>query len=284
MTLPPGFGELAERLRRSTVLIGNGSRGQGSGIILEADGSIITNAHVVRSPNPRVQLWDGSAYDAELKACDRQLDLALVSIAAPGLVPAPFERGHHVRPGDVVVAVGNPFGFLGAVTAGVVRAVGPLRGYGSSEWVQSDLQLAPGNSGGPLANVGGAVVGVNTMIVGRMGLAIPAGAVRRFLALEQSRERIGVAVRPVTIELRGVDSLGLLVLEIAPGSPAESAALMPGDILIGVHGEGLHAIEDFQAALAGRGERVVRVRFLRGNRTETRIANVLLGAKQSRAA
>lgn len=284
MNLPVGFGEVAERLRRNTVLIRSARGGQGSGFILDANGRILTNAHVVRSRQHVVQLWDGRSVPADLNKRDAQLDLALLTVSMTGLPAAALGDSRRVRVGEVVVAVGNPFGFLGAVTAGVVHAVGPLRRDDGREWIQSDLQLAPGNSGGPLANAAGEVIGVNTMVVGRLGIAVPANTIRRFISQGAPRRQLGVALRPVSVALSGQRTLGLLLLEIEEGSPASIAALMPGDIIIGTHDGSLNTIEDLHAALAGEGERVVRLLFLRGNRSEVRKATVLLGVKQNRAA
>ncbi len=284
MNLPLGFGALAEQLRRSTVLVGSGRRGSGSGVVLSRDGIIVTNAHVARSPRCTIQLWDGRAMTAELKKRDEAQDLALLSVDATGLVAAGLGDSGRLRPGELVIAVGNPFGFLGAVTAGVVHAVGPLSRHDPREWVQCDLRLAPGNSGGPLANAAGKVIGLNTMIVGGLGVAVPSGRIQRFLSPVESRGILGVSVRGVKVVLDGLERLGLLVLEVADESPANVAALIPGDIIVGT-GEGwLRSFDDLTTALLGEGERVVRILFIRGARTEVRKASVLLGATRHRAA
>src|SRR6266851_8021881 len=134
-----GFGEIAEQLRRSTVLIHAGGRGSGSGVIWSSDGAILTNAHVVRGSNTRVQLWDGRELDATVTARDPRRDLAALRIIAnslPAVCPADSSQ---LRPGELAIAIGNPLGFVGALTTGVIQAVGPLRALGAQHWVQSDV-------------------------------------------------------------------------------------------------------------------------------------------------
>jgi serine protease Do len=127
-----GFGEIAEKLRRSTVLIRHGTRGNGSGVIWSADGSIITNAHVARASQMQVQLWDGREFDAALISRDTRRDLAELRISATNLPAADASDSSQVRPGELAIAIGNPLGFVGALTTGVIHAVGPLRRLGSA--------------------------------------------------------------------------------------------------------------------------------------------------------
>jgi serine protease Do len=285
MTLPSDFGECVERLRRSTVLIGDGGKsGSGSGVILDAGGTIGTNAHVVHSPRLTVQLHDGTTHRAMVRAHDSKRDLALLSIGRRGLPAAVKGNSRQLRPGALVVAVGNPFGFLGAVTVGAVRGTGTVRGLGSEEWIQSDLRLAPGNSGGPLANAAGEVVGLNAMIAGRLALAVPIEALKRLVAEGESRATLGVALKTVSVIVRGEARTGLCILDIAGGSPAEAASLMPGDIVIGVNDAPVGSPDDILEALQGHTERVMRIQFLRGDRSTVRTASVLLGSSRSRAA
>ncbi len=284
MKLPLGFGGLVEGLRRSTVVVSGRRGGMGSGAIIEAGGLIVTNDHVVRSTHVDVQLWDGRTYRAEVKAKDAGRDLALLKVDASGLPNVAFGDSGALRVGQLVVAVGNPLGFLGAVTTGVVHAVGPVQGLGPTPWVQSDLQLAPGNSGGPLADAMGQLVGINSMLTGRLALALPANAVRRFVASQMPGESLGVVLRPVPLALNGVRQLGLLLLQVADGSCAHMASLMPGDIIIGIGGRAVQSVEDLERALEGHGERVVHLQFVRGERTTRRSASVLLGVGRSKAA
>src|ERR1700680_5275996 len=178
----PGFGEIAEQLRRSTVLIHSGGRGAGSGVIWSRDGLVVTNAHVVRGSRVNVQLWDGREFEAAIRSRDPRRDLAQLRIDAANLPAASAADSSAVRPGELAIAIGNPMGFVGALATGVIHAVGPLRGLGPQSWVQADVRLAPGNSGGPLGHAHGCIVGINTMVAGRLALAIPSNAVRDFLS------------------------------------------------------------------------------------------------------
>jgi serine protease Do len=284
MRLPLGFGGIVEGLRRSTVVLSGHRGGMGSGVIVDPEGAIVTNDHVVRSAQVDVQLWDGRTFRAEIKARDSGRDLALLSVPASGLPAAPMGDSNTLRVGQLVVAVGNPLGFIGAVTTGVVHAVGPLAGMGSSPWVQSDLQLAPGNSGGILADAMGQLVGINSMISGQLALAIPGNVVRRFIASQQPGESLGVVLRPVPLARNGVRQLGLLLLQVADGGCAHAASLLPGDIIVGIEGRSVQSFEDLERAMEGRGERVLHLQFVRGERTTLRTTSVLLGVGRSRAA
>src|SRR5438105_12022005 len=198
-----GFGEIAENLRRSTVVIHARGRGSGSGVISSSDGTIVTNAHVVRSAQVSLQLWDGREFDATVATRDPRRDLAVLRIDARNLPLALVADSSQVRPGELAIAIGNPLGFVGALTTGVIHAIGPLRGLGSRTWVQADVRLAPGNSGGPLADAQGRVVGLNTMIVaGGLALAVPSNTVATFLK-QGAGVSLGVTVRPVRTQARG---------------------------------------------------------------------------------
>jgi serine protease Do len=280
---PPGFGEVAERLRRSTVHISSGGRGHGSGIIIKSDGTIVTNAHVARLGKSTVTLWDGRSFPAEIAARDARRDLAILRVAASALPAAVLGDSNQLRAGEFVIAIGNPLGFIGALTAGVVHAVGPLAGLGPRKWIQAGVRLAPGNSGGPLADASGNVVGVNTMVAGRLGLAVPSNEVTRLLRGETAQP-LGVTLRPIRVAAEGRERLGLMVLEVDPNSAASRASLLPGDILVGAEGRFFGALEDLEDALQGSAERVLRLQFLRGDPSKIRIVAVRLGMSNSVAA
>jgi serine protease Do len=275
----PGFGEVAERLRRSTVLVHSGGRGAGSGVIWSSDGLVVTNAHVVRGPRVDVQLWDGREFEASVRARDPRRDLAQLHIEATNLPAASAADSSELRPGELAIAIGNPMGFVGALATGVIHAVGPLRGLGPQTWVQADVRLAPGNSGGPLANASGRVIGINTMVAGQLALAIPSNAVRDFLSAGPANAWLGVTIHPAFIPRSASEdkTFGLVVLEVEPGSPADVASLMPGDILLGTEDHPFKSIEDLASALQGGGPRVLRFEFLRGDYTRIRRVAVQLG-------
>lgn len=280
---PPGFGEAAERLRRSTVHISSGGRGHGSGIIIKSDGTIVTNEHVARFGRLGVTLWDGRSFPAQIAARDPLRDLAILRLAVSDLPAAALGDSSQLRVGELVIAIGNPLGFMGALTAGVVHAVGPLPGLGPRKWIQAGVRLAPGNSGGPLADASGNVVGVNTMVAGRLGLAVPSNEVRRLLCGE-SPQPIGVTLRPVRVTVEGAERLGLMILEVVPDSAASRASLLPGDILVGADGRFFSALEDLEDALQGSAERVLRLQFVRGDPSKLRIVAIPLGVRNSVAA
>lgn len=168
------------RLRRITVQVYGSSGGTGSGVIWISNGLIVTNAHVARG-RAAVVLPGGRALEARGLAWDPEHDLAALAIDADGLTAADPGDSDSLRVGDLVVAVGNPFGLAGAVTVGVIHSIGPRRAAGPS-FIQADLRLAPGNSGGPLADARGRVIGINAMIAGGLALAVPSNVVARFLA------------------------------------------------------------------------------------------------------
>ncbi len=283
----PGFGEIAERLRRSTVLIQSRERGAdagarsgaGSGVIWSEDGVVVTNAHVVRGSRVEVQLWDGREFEATVRSRDPRRDLAELRIDAKNLPSASAGDSSLLRPGELAIAIGNPMGFVGALATGVIHAVGPLRGLGRQSWVQADVRLAPGNSGGPLATAHGRVIGINTMVAGRLALAIPSNAVRDFLSGGPANAWLGVSLHPTFVpRTAGAEKIfGLVVLEVETGSPADSASLMPGDILLGAEEKSFTAIEDLAAALEGSAPRILRIEFLRGDYKKIRRVAVQVG-------
>ena len=280
----PGFGEVAERLRRSTVLVQSGGRGAGSGVIWSPDGLVVTNAHVVLGSRIKVHLWDGREFDATTTSRDAARDLAQLRIDATALPAASAADSSKLRPGELAIAVGNPLGFVGALATGVIHAVGPLGRLGRRTWVQADVRLAPGNSGGPLADAQGRVIGINTMVAGGLALAIPSNTVRDFLFVGPENAWLGVTIHPAQIP-RAVGSgkqFGLVVLEIEPGSPADLASLLPGDILLGTEGTAFTAINDLASALRGQSSRVLRFEFLRGDYTKVRSVAVQLGIAAER--
>ena len=262
-----GFGEIAERLRRSTAQLFLGERrGAGSGVVWSTDGLIVTNAHVARAPTARVELWDGRRFDAAVVARDPRRDLATLRISAEGLAPATPGDSASLRSGELVMAIGSPLGFAGALSTGVVHSIGALPGMGRQPWIRADVRLAPGNSGGPLANAQGRVVGINTAIVNGLGVAVPVASVVDFLQ-RGGRPALGVTLRPLRV--------GLMILDVEPGGAAAASSLRVGDVL-------LCSFDELSEALDS-GHDVVRLRFLRGNREQVREVFVRVAARAEAA-
>jgi serine protease Do len=279
-----GFGEVAEALRRTTVQVSSSGRGFGSGVILGADGLIVTNAHVVQSSRAQVKLWDGRTLEAVVTSRDLTRDLAALLASASGLPAATLADSSKARVGELVLAVGNPLGLVGALSTGIIHAAGSVHGLGMSSWLQADVQLAPGNSGGPLANAQGRVLGINTMVAGGLALAIPSNDVARFLANGPSHSVLGIEVRPVRIVVRDENRIGLLLMGVTPGGPASMASLMIGDILVGVEGVLFRSVSDLEIALHGTAERILNLLFLRKDRRNIRRVAVKLGMARRVAA
>jgi len=280
----PVPGRMAEFLRRATVQVrvsGADAQGSGSGVVL-GDGQIITNAHVAVSHEVTIEDWNGRSYKARVLRKDAQADLAFL-VAERLDAPAAALASGEPKAGAAVIAVGNPLGFVGAVSTGFVQAVGAIRGLGWRRWVQADVRLAPGNSGGPLADVLGQIVGINTMIVsGGLALAIPAATVQRFISAKSQRA-LGVTVRPVTLRApRQAPRPAMLILELTAGGAAERASLLPGDVLLEAGGKPLHTPDDLAAALASAD--TVSFAFHRAGDAKVRRVTVELGAARQASA
>jgi len=269
-----------------------GRAGSGSGFIFASDGLILTNSHVVdRAEMIDVRLADGREYRADLIGHDPDTDVAVVRISAPDLAAVAFGDSAALRPGQLVVAIGNPYGFQHSVTAGVVSALGrSLRARNGrliEHVIQTDAALNPGNSGGPLVSSGGRVVGVNTAIIaGGQGLsfAVPISTVTTVLPalLRDGRVRrgyLGIAGQDVPL-LRRVTRFhrlgqggGVLVTSLEPGAPAHAAGLREGDIIVALDTQPVASIDDLHRLLTE--ERIgaaVTLGLLRGaERVEVRV-------------
>jgi serine protease Do len=242
-TLIEDLSQIAERVRRSTVQVEGHGRGGGSGVIWRPDGVVVTNAHVARRASGRIRLPDGRAVQATVAASDPRLDLALLQADAQDLPAAAIADSDSLRVGALVLAVGSPYGQAGTVTVGVVHA------SASARWIQADLRLAPGNSGGPLADAEGRVIGINTMVAHGVALAIPSNIVERFVGRQGTpARRLGITVEPVNVK-----GLGLLIVEVEAGSPAQNAGLQLGDILTGSAGRRFQAPFDLVLLLEAGG-------------------------------
>ncbi len=184
------LGEVADTLRRVTVHVHAGGRSAGAGVVWLRSGLVVTNAHVATAPRAEVLLPDGRALPATLVARDLRSDLAALALDAGELPAALRADARGLRPGELVVALGHPLGVAYAAALGVVhRAPSAIRGPGG--WLHADIRLAPGNSGGPLADAAGRIVGINAMIVGGLGIAVPTHLIERFVHGIEHRARGG---------------------------------------------------------------------------------------------
>jgi serine protease Do len=265
---PPALGAasgaleaLAERVRPSVVQVRQGGRGIGTGVIWRASGGIVTNYHVVAGGREvGVLLNDGRTLPAKVAAGSRELDLALLEVEAQELPAAPVGESARLRVGELVFAVGNPWGQRNVFTAGIVSALGevPVRDGQTATYIRSDVHLAPGNSGGPLLNAQGAVVGINAMIFGGdLAVAIPSQVAIEWVAgLPSRRVTLGVGVQPAELSAasrtgaRAERKAALLVASLAAGGPAERAGLLVGDVLLEAAGAPLESVAALQKALA----------------------------------
>ena len=258
-------------LRRVTVQVrtrGRRGDGAGSGIVWRPDGLVVTNAHVVRGERAVVELPDGERLDGRVVRMDRSRDLAALEVPARGLPTPLVGDPRTLRAGDLVIAVGSPFGVPGAASVGVVHQVEPAGAGRGPRWIRADVRLAPGNSGGPLADAAGRVMGVNAMIANGLGLAVPTTAVARFLAEgapAADRATLGVAVRPVLAAAAGARSLGLMLAAVAEGGAAARAGLLLGDVLLAADGVPFTHPGDLAVCLEEGGDRL-RLHLLRGGR------------------
>jgi S1-C subfamily serine protease len=245
------------------------ARGSGSGFIFTPDGFILTNSHVVHGTTRiEVTVADGRKYEADLIGDDPDTDLAVIRINAPNLVPAHLGEAQKIRVGQLVVAIGNPYGFQYSVTAGVVSALGrSLRAQSGrlmDAVIQTDAALNPGNSGGPLVNSRGEVIGVNTaMILPAQGISFATSIdTAKFVASrlirdgKVSRSYIGLAGQNVPLPRRivryyklAVES-GILIVSFETNSPARNAGLREGDIIIDFDNHPTAGIDDLHKLLS----------------------------------
>jgi serine protease Do len=246
------------------------SHGIGSGFIVSADGYVLTNAHVVADASEvTVKLTDRREFAAKVIGVDKRSDVALIKIAASGLPFVHFGDPARVRPGQWAIAIGSPFGFENSVTAGVVSATGRTlpddSGSSYVPFIQTDAAVNPGNSGGPLFNLDGQVIGINSQIYSRTGgymgmsFAIPIDValnVKDQLLKngKVSRSRIGVAVQDIGQQLALSFGLstphGALVSAVEPQSPGDKAGLKPGDIITSVNGRNIDHSYDLPAVIS----------------------------------
>ena len=281
-------------------------QGQGSGFILDKQGHILTNNHVIGENNQRVevQLADKRKYKAQVVGVDKMHDLALLQITAPNLQPVELADSQALMVGQKVFAIGNPFGLSGTMTRGIISAIRSVRGPTGSaidNAIQTDAAINPGNSGGPLMNSRGQVIGINTMIASNngvdqsagIGFAIPINTARAVLddfAKYGHVRRPSLAILPLEIGPGLADQIGLpsdygvLVQRVVPGGAAERAGLkggteranlgntpimLGGDFIVAIDGEEIANAQDISAVMnSHKTGDVVTVTIFRGRRRQ----------------
>jgi len=266
---------------------GNGG-GHGSGFVFTPDGFILTNSHVAHGASKTdIAFPDGRRLRAELVGDDPETDLAVLRVDASSLVAVPLGDSAALRVGQVVIAIGNPFGFQSTVTAGVVSALGrsfrSVSGRLIDNVIQTDAALNPGNSGGPLLDSRGNVIGVNTaVILPAQGICFAVAVNTVKLVVGQliahgrvRRARIGVGGQNVSLPRlavrahRLIQPSGVLITTVEGGSPAERAGLQPGDIIVAFDAQPVHSIDDLHRLL--NGERIGRVTTITAVRKAERL-------------
>jgi S1-C subfamily serine protease len=275
--------------------------GQGSGFVIDKDGHILTNYHVIAEARQvEVTLHNRKKFKATVVGTDPAHDLAVIQIKSPDLVPAVLGDSRGLQVGQKVYAIGNPFGLAGTMTRGIVSSIRPVRepnGATIDEAIQTDAAINPGNSGGPLMNWHGEVIGINTMILSSVGqnagigFAIPINTAKAVLndLMTLGRVRrpaLGVRTIPITPELADEIGLpadyGLLIIEVTPGSSAESAGLrggnqqaylgnvpimLGGDLIVAIDGEKIQDQDDLAQMMNNhRAGDTVKITIYRGKR------------------
>jgi serine protease Do len=291
MPLPFGpndpFKDFFDRFFRDMVPKDFKQQALGSGFIIDKDGYILTNNHVVeKSDEIKVKFSDGKEFTAKIVGKDPKTDLALIKIDADrSLVPLSLGDSDKLDVGDWVVAIGNPFGLGNTVTAGIVSAKYRHIGAGAYDnFIQTDASINPGNSGGPLLNTAGEVVGVNSAIYSQsggsigIGFAIPVNMAKDLIPqLKQGkvvRGWLGVMIQKVTPELRGKLGLkeekGALVADVTPGGPADKAGIKRGDVIVAFDGKEIKEMNDLPMVVASTAVgKAVTVEVWRKNKKET---------------
>ena len=297
------------------------AQGQGSGFILDRQGHIATNYHVIAdAQNIEVQTWDKHRYKASIIGKDPRHDIALLQINAPNLQPVLLSQSHDLVPGQKVYAIGNPFGLNGTMTTGIISAIRSVRspqGGQIENAIQTDAAINPGNSGGPLLNSRGEVIGINTLIAtdpnggadqsAGIGFAIPIDTARAVLADIQKtghsrRPSLGIesiAIGPELAQQMGLAAdTGMLIVQTVPGGAAQQAGLhggaeraylgnmeilLGGDLIVAINGQPVSSSEDISDIMDKHqvGD-AVTVTFFRGKRRMT--ARLSLGEAGQRQA
>ena len=256
---PPGGDQPQQRRRGPNEQERTVPNGVGSGFFISSDGSILTNNHVIEGASEIfVTLTDGREFKAEVVGADKRTDVALIKIDAKDMVALPIGTAKDLKKGQWVLAIGSPFGLESTVTAGIVSAIGRETGE-YLPFIQTDVAVNPGNSGGPLLDLSGEVVGINSQIISRSGgfmgisLAIPIDEAMEVAAQlkkngKVTRGRIGVQISEVSKDVAQASGLddeqGAMVSRVADDGPAEKAGVMPGDIILEFDGKEIEKLSD----------------------------------------
>ena len=290
--------DLAERLKPALVHVrvrrggsvakdddapGEPRRSTGSGFVIDPNGLIVTNAHVVEQAEwIQVRLADGRRFNGRTVGLDSRVDLALVRIDATGLPVQPLGDSNRMRVGEFVLALGHPFGLEQSVSFGIVSRKGaPLTVAAPGfDFIQTDAAINPGNSGGPLVNMAGQVIGVNSMAArnGSIGFAIPSNVVKMLTPQLMAKGTVewgwlGVSITEVgdddvpRLKLR--DSRGVLIRSVMPGEPADQGGVRPNDVIVALDGSPMEGPRDLQRVVASTpvGQKI-RVTVLRDGREQ----------------
>jgi len=282
VTVVIGVDQARGKVRTAAVPRG----GHGSGVVWSND-TIITNAHVATADALIVTFSDGTSIPARVVMRDRRRDLAALRLDEGARLQSSYVarpiatigEPSTLRAGDVVVANGHPLGVEHALSLGVVHTA---PSNASRQYISADIRLAPGNSGGPLADARGRVVGVNSMIIVGLGVAISVEAVRRMLAASMPRPSLGVQLRPVRVRVparTGDASIGLLVLGCDASGAAARAGILPGDVLLGFAGRPFRSADELALLLRDVGANAL-LRLDVGRANKQLSITVYLGAAE----
>ena len=274
--------------------MGSGTaQAQGSGFVYDSSGHVITNAHVVDgAESAKVRFADGKTYDATVVGVDASTDLAVLKVEAPSSALHPLELADSSQAavGDVVVAIGSPFGLENSVTTGIVSALGRSmkapNGYTITGSIQTDAAINHGNSGGPLLDLDGKVVGVNAQIESEsggndgVGFAIPSSTVKSIVTQILEDGSVQHAYLGVSVTAAADGTAGAQLAEVRSGTPAAEAGLQAGDVLTAVDGDAVSSAAALQSAIDARkpGDRVI-LDYLRDGAHRT--VTVTLGTRPS---
>ena len=272
------------------------SSAEGSGFVYDSKGDILTNQHVIDGATSiNVRFWNGQTYKAHLVGADNSTDLAIVKISAPASVLHPLTLGNSgtVQVGDGVVAIGSPFGLAESMTSGIIsalhRGITSPNHYTISDVIQTDAPINHGNSGGPLLNASGQVIGVNTQIQSDsggsdgVGFAVPSSTIERVAAKLVAGKKVVWAYLGLSIQDASTATdatAGALAGDVASGTPAARAGLKAGDVIVRMDGTAISSSEDLGTVLDSKqpGDKLA-ITYLRGGKSHT--VTVTLGTRPS---